>query len=112
MRPIFTMGTYRKRFNEKARAGHMAKLKELKRIRNKQFFRYESTNGDDSDDNDSMKKTKDTNNNEDTNTELLKPLTEEERALKKRKLQELFTPKESKYLDRRKKDWISLLNTN
>lgn len=97
------MGTYRKRFNEKARAGHMAKLKELKRIRNKQFFRYESTNGDDSDDNDSMKKTKDTNNNEDTNTELLKPLTEEERALKKRKLQELFTPKESKISRQKKK---------
>lgn len=26
------MGTYRKRFNEKARSGHMAKLKELKEL--------------------------------------------------------------------------------
>lgn len=97
------MGTYRKRFNEKARAGQMAKLRELKRIRNKQFFRHEFTNDSDNDDNDSMKKSESTISNEDTNAELLKPLTEEERSLKKRKLQELFTPKESKISRQKKK---------
>lgn len=90
------MGTYRKRFNEKARAGHMAKLKELKRVRNKQFFREVSDN-ESSDDQTKESKT------EDTNSEILKPLTEEERDLKKRKLQELFTPKESKVSRQKKK---------
>ena len=78
------MGTYRKRFNEKARAGHMAKLRELKRIRNKQFYR--DTEHDSGSDNEQPPE-------QDPNAEILEPMTEEERALKKRKLQELFTPR-------------------
>lgn len=34
------MGTYRKRFNEKARAGQIKKQNDLKKIRNKQFTRH------------------------------------------------------------------------
>lgn len=89
------MGTYRKRFNEKARAGHMAKLKELKKVRNKQFYREVEDESDD--------RVPDDKQDLDTNSELLKPVTEEEKALKKRKLQELFTPKESKVSRLKKK---------
>lgn len=91
------MGTYRKRFNEKARSGQMAKLKELKRVRNKQFTRHI----DDQNDEDDMKASND--NVQDSNAELIKPLTTEERDIKKRKLQELFTPKESKISRLKKK---------
>ncbi|CCD24999.1 ATP-dependent RNA helicase ECM16 NDAI_0E01830 [Naumovozyma dairenensis CBS 421] len=89
------MGTYRKRFNEKARAGHMAKLKELKKVRNKQFHREVEEESEEED----AKNTSIT----DTNAEILEPLTEEEKSLKKRKLQEIFTPKESKISRLKKK---------
>ncbi|EJS44236.1 ecm16p [Saccharomyces arboricola H-6] len=95
------MGTYRKRFNEKARSGHMAKLKELKKVRNKQFTRQ--------DENDEEIKQPDSDPSQDNvpnsnvNAEILEPLTEEEKKLKKRKLQELFTPKESKVSRLKKK---------
>ncbi|SCU96922.1 LAME_0F17898g1_1 [Lachancea meyersii CBS 8951] len=90
------MGTYRKRFNEKARAGQMAKLKELKKVRNKQFLRH-SEDGND---------TQDTSGNEETrntNAEILQPLTEEEKEAKKRKLEELLKPQESKVSRLKKK---------
>ncbi|CCH62323.1 hypothetical protein TBLA_0H00300 [Henningerozyma blattae CBS 6284] len=92
------MGTYRKRFNEKARAGHMARLKELKRVRNKQFTRHLENNEENN-------TSEDTTSNlpKDSNAELLEPVTAEEKALKKRKLQELFTPKESKISRLKKK---------
>lgn len=89
------MGTYRKRFNEKARAGQMSKLKELKRVRNKQFLRQV----EDVDDEDKQPELE----IEDTNAELLKPVSKEEQQLKKRKLEELFTPKESKISRQKKK---------
>ncbi|CAI4048376.1 ATP-dependent RNA helicase ECM16 SKDI_13G2580 [Saccharomyces kudriavzevii IFO 1802] len=95
------MGTYRKRFNEKARSGHMAKLKELKRVRNKQFTRQ--------DENDEEMKKPDSDSSEsntvdsNVNADILKPLTDEEKKIKKRKLQELFTPKESKVSRLKKK---------
>lgn len=93
------MGTYRKRFNEKARAGHMARLKELKRVRNKQFFRHlENGEQEESRDNSSA-----VDDNRDTNAELLKPMSKEEEQLKKRKLEELFAPKESKVSRLKKK---------
>lgn len=88
------MGTYRKRFNEKARAGQMAKLKELKKVRNKQFLRH-------MDDGTEVKEEKE--EKEDTNATLLKPLTEEEKLQKKRKLEELFRPAESKVSRTKKK---------
>lgn len=87
------MGTYRKRFNEKARSGHMARLKELKRVRNKQFNRDEEDN--ESDHGNDVE--------QDTNSEILKAMTEEEKQEKKRKLEDLFTPKESKVSRQKKK---------
>lgn len=89
------MGTYRKRFNEKARAGQMSKLKELKRIRNKQFLR-EVEDVEDAEEQPELEV-------QDSNAELLKPVSKEEEQLKKRKLQELFTPKESKISRQKKK---------
>ena len=88
------MGTYRKRFNEKARAGHMARLKELKRVRNKQFHR---------DDAEEEPKDKPETSQDDTNSLILKSMTEDEKKEKKRKLEELFTPKESKVSRQKKK---------
>lgn len=102
------MGTYRKRWNEKARAGQMSKLKELKRVRNKQFTRAaaadsgsENDSGSDNDDSGSDLESKKVP--EDTNVAVLKPLTEEEKLEKKRKLEELFTPKETKISRTKKK---------
>ncbi|CAB4257108.1 similar to Saccharomyces cerevisiae YMR128W ECM16 Essential DEAH-box ATP-dependent RNA helicase specific to the U3 snoRNP, predominantly nucleolar in distribution, required for 18S rRNA synthesis [Maudiozyma barnettii] len=88
------MGTYRKRFNEKARAGHMARLKELKRIRNKQFHRDDLEDESVQDEEVS---------NQDSNSSILKPMTESEKQEKKRKLEDLFTPKESKVSRQKKK---------
>ncbi|CCF57926.1 hypothetical protein KAFR_0D02780 [Kazachstania africana CBS 2517] len=93
------MGTYRKRFNEKARAGHMARIKELKRIRNKQFYRQ----AEEEENNEIDGKAEPTNTARDSNAEILEPLTEEEKKQKKRKLEELFTPKESKVSRQKKK---------
>lgn len=90
------MGTYRKRFNEKARAGHMAKLKELKRVRNKQFYREAEESENENDTVDNIEQ-------ENTNADILKPMTSEEKELKKRKLEELFKPKESKVSRQKKK---------
>ncbi|AET40474.1 ATP-dependent RNA helicase ECM16 Ecym_6076 [Eremothecium cymbalariae DBVPG len=92
------MGTYRKRWNEKARAGQMAKLKDLKRVRNKQFTMHEDSLQNEDDEPVSIP-AKEAN----PNTELLQPLTAEEKKLKKRKLEELFTPKETKMTRMKKK---------
>lgn len=93
------MGTYRKRFNEKARAGQLAKLKELKRIRNKQFLRHLN------DGNDSGKQDLEEDNQTtiDSNANILAPVSTAERAREKRKLEELFQPKESKVSRLKKK---------
>lgn len=93
------MGTYRKRFNEKARSGQMAKLKELKKVRNKQFFRHLEDGREDTEA--EQKKTLD--DTRDTNAEILQPISKEEEQLKKRKMEELFTPKESKISRLKKK---------
>ncbi|CAI7281033.1 ASB_collapsed_G0042460.mRNA.1.CDS.1 [Saccharomyces cerevisiae] len=95
------MGTYRKRFNEKARSGHMAKLKELKRIRNKQFTRQDEN--DERVENPDSAPAESSTTEPNANAEILEPLTEEEKKMKKRKLQELFTPKESKVSRLKKK---------
>lgn len=86
------MGTYRKRFNEKARAGQIAKQEELKKIRNKQFLR---TVEDEDDDDEAPEESKEVQE-ADPNAEILPPMSQEEKGLKKRKLQELFAPKETK----------------
>lgn len=93
------MGTYRKRFNEKARAGHMARLKELKKVRNKQFFRHM----DDGNHDESKDESTAIDEDRDSNAELLQPMSKEEEQLKKRKLEELFAPKESKVSRQKKK---------
>ncbi|CDO91800.1 unnamed protein product [Kluyveromyces dobzhanskii CBS 2104] len=93
------MGTYRKRWNEKARAGQMSRLKELKRVRNKQFTRAaEDDHNDESDGSDVSgdESNAPSSEQEDTNAPVLKPMTEKEKQDKKRKLEELFTPKETK----------------
>lgn len=93
------MGTYRKRFNEKARAGQMAKLKALKKVRNKQFFRQvEDTQEDNSGEEKEV-----LDDTRDTNAEILQPISREEDQLRKRKMEELFTPKESKVSRLKKK---------
>lgn len=75
------MGKYRKRFNEKARSGMLAKQAKLKRERNKQFFRSEEDpNVPQNDDNE--------NTEYDPNAEVLKPMSDIEKQERKRKLQE------------------------
>lgn len=92
------MGKYRKRFNEKARSGMLAKQAALRNARNKQFTRHEG-------DGHVIEKSENQTNSENPNSEILKPLTEEEKQERKRKLEELIytaNEKESK-LSRTKK---------
>ncbi|CDF88447.1 BN860_10484g1_1 [Zygosaccharomyces bailii CLIB 213] len=88
------MGTYRKRFNEKARAGQIAKQNRLKRIRNKQFLRTIENRHDDKEE--TLSDDHENTPQHDSNASILPPVSKEEEDLKKRKLQELFAPKESK----------------
>ncbi|OEJ80319.1 putative ATP-dependent RNA helicase DHR1 [Hanseniaspora osmophila] len=71
------MGTYRKRFNEKARAGHMAKVKDLKKVRNKQFYRHMDDGTEQSDHSDAA---------DDSNKEVLLPMSKQEKEERKRKM--------------------------
>lgn len=74
------MGKYRKRFNEKARSGMLAKQATLKKARQKQFTRHlESENAEPEDKNDEP---------QDSNAEILKPMSTQEREERKRKLVE------------------------
>ena len=79
-----SMGKYRKRFNEKARAGMLAKQAALKKARNKQFTRHleDGTEQEHEDHADQPMPILD------PNAEILKPLTEAEKAERKRKLEE------------------------
>ncbi|ODV68712.1 P-loop containing nucleoside triphosphate hydrolase protein [Hyphopichia burtonii NRRL Y-1933] len=88
------MGKYRKRFNEKARSGQIAKQNALKAVRNKQFTRYAD---EDADSNES----KSTSNSvleqeQDPNAAILKPVTEAEKLERKRKLEESLYDQNSK----------------
>lgn len=78
------MGKYRKRFNEKARAGMVAKQQELKRTRQKSIYRGTE--------NDSVENAKQDENVletvQDPNAEILVPLSKQELEDRKRKLQE------------------------
>lgn len=88
------MGKYRKRFNEKARAGMLAKQAALKKARQKQFTRLLDNGVEE------PEEPKDLMNTESNpNAEILKPMTDEEKAERKRKLAEalyLENEKESK----------------
>lgn len=93
------MGKYRKRFNEKARTGMLAKQGALKRARNKQFTRQteEETPKED---------VTAIFNNEDSNTEILKPVTDAEKQERKRRLEETLysqNEKETKMSKSKKK---------
>lgn len=85
------MGKYRKRFNEKARTGMLAKQAALKKARNKQFY----TQDDGTDANEEEKKLSEIpipTENPDSNAEILAPVSEEERLARKRALEEnLYT---------------------
>lgn len=81
------MGKYRKRFNEKARSGMLAKQAALKRARNKQFNRE----AEDSDDEQPVSVIE-----ENPNAEILKPVTDAEKAERKRKLEESLYSENSK----------------
>lgn len=94
------MGKYRKRFNEKARTGMLAKQAALKKARNKQFTRHLDDGAGEENN-----QTNDSPVEADPNAEILKPMTEQEKEDRKRKLAEsLYTEneKESK-LSRAKK---------
>ena len=94
------MGKYRKRFNEKARSGMLAKQAALKSARNKQFTRHEADGTDEIVENESQE------NNEDPNSEILKALTDQEKKERKRKMEEMIysaNEKESKMSRTKKK---------
>ena len=95
------MGKYRKRFNEKARSGMLAKQAALKSARNKQFTRHEADGTDEIVENESQE------NNEDPNSEILKALTDQEKKERKRKMEEMIysaNEKESKMSRTKKKE--------
>lgn len=81
------MGKYRKRFNEKARSGMLAKQAALRKVRNKQFNRptEEAINGDEP----AAANVDPTKlfNEENSNSEILKPMTDEEKLERKRTLE-------------------------
>lgn len=82
------MGKYRKRHNEKARAGMLAKQSTLKRARQKQFNRHV-------DDASGIEEPQALMDTENPNAEILKPMTDQEKEERKRKLVEtLYTENE------------------
>lgn len=87
------MGKYRKRFNEKARSGMLAKQAALRKARNKQFTRHENEG---SDEEETKEETIPTVETQDSNAEILKPMTEEEKQERKRKLEETLYSENSK----------------
>ncbi len=91
------MGKYRKRFNEKARAGTVKRQDTLRRARQKQFHRDEEDNNQDA--NDSVNETKEV----DPNSEILLPMTSEEKAERKRKLEESLIPVKENKISRNKR---------
>lgn len=97
------MGKYRKRFNEKARTGMLAKQAALKKARNKQFTRHLEDHSENSSHHDEPA---DDQQQEDPNAEILKPMSAKEREERKRKLTELLyseNEKESKMSRAKKK---------
>ncbi|KAI5957492.1 ECM16 [Candida theae] len=93
------MGKYRKRFNEKARTGMLAKQAALKKARNKQFYTQDDgTNSHDDvgDDNPPSADIPINAQNTDSNAEILAPVSEEERLARKRALEENLYTQNSK----------------
>ena len=86
------MAKYRARFNDKARAGAVSKRNELKKKRQKQFNREDPELEADSDGADQN----------DSNAQVLLPLTDGQKKQRKRQLQEELTP-ETKMSSTKKK---------
>lgn len=100
---LLQMGKYRKRFNEKARTGMLAKQAALKKARNKQFTRHLEDHSEAPND---IDEPVDQPAEEDSNAEILKPMSDKEREERKRKLVELLyseNEKESKMSRAKKK---------
>ncbi|KAM9887916.1 hypothetical protein OXX69_013199, partial [Metschnikowia pulcherrima] len=76
------MGKYRKRFNEKARSGMLAKQAALKSARNKQFTRHMDYDEDNSEPSNVEPVTQ---TEPDVNAELMQPMTAAEKEERKRK---------------------------
>lgn len=94
------MGTYRKRFNEKARAGQIKKQNDLKKIRNKQFTRHAEP--------DETEKKEDELENLDPNRDIIVPSSTEaqkqEVLKRKRKLHDqIFGEHEESKISKQKK---------
>ncbi|KAF7998664.1 hypothetical protein HF325_006906 [Metschnikowia pulcherrima] len=86
------MGKYRKRFNEKARLGMLAKQAALKGARNKQFTRHMDNDEDNSEPSNVEPVTQ---TEPDVNAEIMQPMTPAEKEERKRKLTEtLYTENE------------------
>ncbi|KAF8001244.1 hypothetical protein HF325_003745 [Metschnikowia pulcherrima] len=79
------MGKYRKRFNEKARLGMLAKQAALKSARNKQFTRH-MDNDEDNGEPSNLEPV--TQTEPDVNAEIMQPMTAAEKEERKRKLTE------------------------
>ncbi|ODQ65758.1 P-loop containing nucleoside triphosphate hydrolase protein [Nadsonia fulvescens var. elongata DSM 6958] len=80
------MAKYRKRFNDKARSGALSKQEKLRRARAKQFNRTEESTEDQAE-----------------TSEVLLPLTQDEKDSIKRKLQELVQPEADDKVSRSKR---------
>lgn len=80
------MGKYRKRFNEKARTGMLAKQVALKKARNKAYFNQFDDGNQETPD--QPKPSLASQIDDDPNAQILKPLTDQEKEERKRKLQE------------------------
>ncbi|CDR41600.1 CYFA0S07e03994g1_1 [Cyberlindnera fabianii] len=94
------MGKYRPRFNEKARAGMLAKQEKLKKARQKQFYRHLE---DGTETETQPEPQPEQHKEQDPNAEILQPMTAEEREAKKRKLEEQLKPEKETKMSRQKK---------
>ncbi|KAH3681736.1 hypothetical protein WICPIJ_007295, partial [Wickerhamomyces pijperi] len=93
------MGTYRKRFNEKARVGYLAKQEKLRKARQKQFTRHLDDGTNKPEEEEAEEAVEDKN----TNSEIFQPMTSEEKAERKRKLEESLRPDPESKISRAKK---------
>ena len=94
------MGKYRKRFNEKARSGMVAKQEKLRRARQKSF-RVEENDGRQTEEERVRQEQEEENFN--PNAEVLMPMTTEEKLDRKRKLQESLPPPQEAPISRTKR---------
>lgn len=92
------MGTYRKRFNEKAKTGMLAKHEKLRRARQKRFLQQPDGTEKNELENEIQKEEE-----FDPNAEILLPMTESEKLEHKKKLQEQLRKPEESSMSRKKR---------